>query len=531
MCRSPCSERKVAKRQLWLHGLIGNRQMEGFLMSLSQIFLIGPPQFGLIDGFANGLISLANYLGQKHPMVGVELIDLSIASAEEVNNRASQIMRNARAGNVAVGITTTTASYQGALTVARAFKRQSRQPLIILGGHHATAQGEVILSQHGELVDVVVHGEGEVALLELARRYPNLAAVPSISYLDNQGVIRRNPAASLLQAPDLDKIDTRLSKNVEYLRSPPGKFDRTTYVSARGCPLKCAFCSVANESIRAKSVPRVVEDIKELVLDGHRSISIEDNFFAHSRRRTLEICEGLEELRKQYDFTWDCQTRVESMARNGILDAMERAGCTAVYLGVEGLTPRILEYLGKTKLPKLYLDTLHKRVVPALLKSKVSCYINIQLAVPVETETDKAQLLSHLRSLGELAVSHGREITVFPQLHVVYPGTAHFNNALETGRFGGPESGKYIFEDFTLWEAAQQPILGWLGEHFAHGVGGIPEGILSPEKLSRGQFEVDVERVRHVDSLLREIDRIPGIDLFKYGVYLAKQPTLALVAS
>ena len=500
-------------------------------MSLSQIFLIGPPQFGLIDGFANGLISLANYLNEKAPEVNVELIDLSVATPEELDNRAFQIMRGAKFGHVAVGITTTTATYQGALAVVRAFRRQPRQPLVILGGHHATAQGDVILSQHGELIDVVVHGEGEIALLKLAQQYPNLEQVPSISYLDSQGTIRRNVEASLLDSAELDKIQTRLPKGSDYLRSPPGKFDRTTYVSARGCPLKCSFCSVANESIRAKSVEVVVNDIRDLLEEGHTSIAIEDNFFAHSRRRTLEICEGLEKLKRHYDFTWDCQTRVESMARTGILEAMERAGCSAVYLGVEGLSPRILEYLGKTRLPKLYLDTLHQRVVPALLKSNVSCYINIQLAVPIETDEDKEQLLSQLRLLGNLAVSHGRDITVFPQLHVVYPGTAHFKNALEEGRFGGPAGGKYIFEDFTLWEAAQQPILAWLGEHFAHGVGGIPEGILKPEKLKEGQFEVDVPRVQVVDSMLREIERIPGIDLFKYGVYLAKEPALALIAS
>jgi len=103
---------------------------------------------------------------------------------------------------------------------------------------------------------------------------------------------------------------------------------------------------------------------------------------------------------------------------------------------------------------------------------------------------------------------------------VVYPGTQHFREAVRQDRFG-PET-ESVFERFTAWEARQQPIFRWLGEHFAHGVGGIPEGILEVEALRRGIFKVDPERVMEVSTYLRNIEDLPGISVFRYGSYLAR---------
>lgn len=484
---------------------------------LPPVFLVVPPQIGLLAGFANGLISLANFLRQELPSVHLELVDLSTALDDEVQAAARWVGSQASIPPI-VGITTTTASYQSALRAARAFRRQRRDTLIVFGGHHASAQADVILDSHAGLVDVVVHGEGEIALSKLVTEYPRLWSVPGISFVDEAGDVRRTKPAPLLTPDELDHI--AVTFDGIGVCSVPGKFDHVTYVSARGCPLRCAFCSVANQAIRAKSIHTVVEDIRQLVGQlGYKRVAIEDNFFAHSRKRTIELCDALAELRNEMAFTWDCQTRVESMDRTGIIPAMEKAGCEAVYLGVEALCHDHLLYLAKTRNPLRYLDALQARVVPALLDSEIDCYINLQFGLPGETEHHRRETLMRLNAIGVMASNKGREITVFPQLHVVYPGTQHFHDAVSEGRFG--PSGYRIFETFTRWEDEQKPILRWLGEHFAHGVGGIPEGILSPNKLRSGQFEVDVDRVLEVNAYLRDVERLEGISLFKYGSYLA----------
>ena len=485
------------------------------------LLLVLPPQRGLLEGFSSGLISLANYVEQAEPSVDVRLLDFGPTPADRLPAAVARAVRVAGRRRLFIGITTTTASYQSALRTAELFKREAPSGVVVMGGHHASAQDEQVLSHR--TVDVVVRGEGEVALVELLRRHPNLNSVPGISYRDSL-TVRRTAAGPLLDQAALDRLGP--SFDDLGVRSAPGKFEHITYVSARGCPLSCAFCSVANERIRAKSVDAVVADLRHLVRKmGYSSIAIEDNFFAHSAARTVALCTALQELAHEVSFSWDCQTRVESMRSKRVIDVMERAGCEAVYLGVESLVPRHLLYLGKTKDPEKYLEQLECTVVPQLMRSSIACYINLQLALPGETPRDRKETLKAVTRLGRIAAERGKTLTVFPQLHVVYPGTRHYNDAVATRRFG--PSTIEVFESFTRWEAEHEPILRWLGEHFAHGVGGIPEGLLAEQALREGKFEVDDNVVLETATQLSELEDCPGTSVFRYGRYLAHDDDVA----
>src|SRR5256885_1331873 len=81
----------------------------------------------------------------------------------------------------------------------------------------------------------------------------------------------------------------------------------------------------------------------------------------------------------------DCRSRIESMDRQETINLMQKAGCEAVYLGVESLHEGVLHFLGKTTNPKRYLSRLTEHVVPSLLDSNIDCYINLQFGLPGET--------------------------------------------------------------------------------------------------------------------------------------------------
>ncbi len=131
--------------------------------------------------------------------------------------------------------------------------------------------------------------------------------------------------------------------------------------------------------------------------------------------------------------------------------------------------------------------------------------------------------VQRLAELGRKAAAAGRTITVFPQLSVIYPGTQHFWNALENGAFG--RHGSQVFEPFSEWEAHEEPILRFLGENFAHGVGGIPLGILDGDRLRRrGEFQLVDAEVDGLKAHLRELGQMEGVTLFRYGAYLASNP-------
>ncbi|HVT87691.1 MAG TPA: radical SAM protein [Tepidisphaeraceae bacterium] len=481
------------------------------------VILTLPPQHALLEGFSSGLISLANYVADRESAVDVRLLDLSFTDADSVQQEIRRELSDVR-GRVLIGVTTTTATYQSALVVARAARLEAPDSTVLLGGHHASPEANVILREHSE-VDAVICGEGEPALHELIRSPEAIHRVPNIAYRDS-GAIRTNPKAALLSTAGLDSIAPTYRGGG--IRSARGKFDHVSYVSARGCPLKCAFCAVANERIRAKSIERVIEDLRLLVRNfGYHSIAIEDNFFAHSPSRTKELCDALEQVRREpgMDFSWDAQTRVESMESLDVIQAMRRGGCDAVYLGVESLVPEHLTQMRKTANPLRYLDSLETRVVPQLLSSDIACFINLQLGLPGETEDDWDVTIERLTRLGKIARDHRKQIVVFPMLSVIYPGTSDYERAVA---LGGILSNfrDTAFERFTEWEAQQKPVLNWLGRHFAHGTGGIPSGILQRQKLRKCRFEVDPDRVMNVVNLLDRMRHVGGVRVFNYSKYL-----------
>lgn len=492
-----------------------NRGFEGRTLPL---LLIMPPQHWMLEGFTSGLVALACYVQRNLPDAVIKVLDLSHTAPEELRDAVARVLRTFKIPPL-VGITTTTATYQSALEVASLCKDACPECKIVLGGHHTRAQDKLILENHRGQVDYVIQGEGEIPLVSILQEYPDLSRVPGLTYRAWDGRIIRNTPAALLEQSELDQVSMDFP-GIE-IHSPSGKFGHVTYVSARGCPLKCAFCAVSNERIRAKSIPQVIADLRHLTRDlGYTNIAIEDNFFAQSPVRTVALCEAITKLQREekLDFSWDCQTRVESMRRLDVLAAMAKANCEAVYLGVEALEETSLAYLNKTTQPEHYLSTLERQVVPQVMNSSVNCYINLQLGVPGETEQAWQKTLTRIQKLGKIAQSYGKTITIFPQLHVVYPGTKHFNDGVLQRRF--PEN---IFESFTEWEHHEIPTRRFLGEEFAHGTGGIPEAIIDPECLRYGRdYHVNLDAVLQIMHQFREIEAVEGISIFRYGKYLVK---------
>lgn len=368
-------------------------------MAFARLLLIIPPQLLLMEGFRTALVALAAYVHRKLPELEIKLLDLSAVSPPAVQSRLKEELGRG-SGRTVVGISTVTADYQAALGVAETLKVLDPEIIIIFGGHHASGDAKMVLETNS-CVDYVICYEGEIPLHQFIASFPMVDSVPGLVFRAGHRIVKNAPAKPIEQ-DDLNLVP--LTYEGWELATSPGKFDHVTYVSARGCPLKCAFCSVANQKIRAKSIAQVTRDIRMLVEKGFSKIAFEDNFFAHDKKRTREICEALAGLRAEgLTFSWDCQTRVESMDRAESIDLLQQAGCEAVYLGVESLNENALRFLGKTSNPKRYLSRLEEHVVPALMNSRIECYINLQYGLPGHIATADAieERLQTMERLGK----------------------------------------------------------------------------------------------------------------------------------
>lgn len=474
-----------------------------------------PPQEGLLAGFATGLLCLKAHV-ENSTGLPVTVLDLSSSDSTGVSAELERTANRIQ-GQVLFGITTTTASYRAALAAARELKRlMGDRAIIMFGGHHASADAATVLRSHPDVVDFIVAGEGEAPLLDFVVRWPDVERIPGLCFLQGDGSLRCNAPPPPLDGEILDT----LTLDPRWFRGShePGKFNRYTYVSARGCPLRCRFCSVANTAIRGKSAAVVSREISQIVSAGFSRIAIEDNFFGHSPKRTNEICEALRQLRRDgLEFSWDCQTRVEAVSRSGAALLLKEAGCDEVYLGVEALDANALAFLGKAPNADRYFRQLRDIAIPQLLSHGLRININIQCGLPPEARSDTKELLARLREAAALPASLGRPLQIFPQLFVVYPGTSHFSEFCESGVLW-PE----IFEAFVEWEQHDQDFIGWLGRNFAHGVGGIPLGILDRERLIDRSFVIDWRLAAAAERLREDMASLPGAAVFNYDNYLVR---------
>jgi radical SAM superfamily enzyme YgiQ (UPF0313 family) len=201
---------------------------------------------------------------------------------------------------------------------------------IIVGGPHTAVGLETIPN----FVDHVVIGEGERAILD---------------------IVEGNPDRVLIKERIRDLDELPFPSYEDFIKLPydfttewfPGK-PVFTMNTSRGCPFKCAFCSVYSvwgREHRCFSADRIIEEIKYLV-SSHTAKGIyfrEDNFTVN-RRRVTDFCEQL--IRQKINIKWVCETRVDTLDYD-LIKLMYDAGCRTFYIGVESGSQRLLNFMEK----------------------------------------------------------------------------------------------------------------------------------------------------------------------------------------
>ncbi len=315
-----------------------------------------------------------------------------------------------------VGVSCMTPTYPQAVAICRAVKEQS-SAATVMGGPHVTALRQEILAMQPE-VDYLVYGEGERSIAELCQALeqgsPDLAAVKGVVYRRPDGSTSVNPPRELIKEvdslpfPARDLVDMGRLGTHRYI--DVGRAS-ATMISSRGCPFKCAFCSshiTMGKVYRFRSADNVLAEIDELV-GRYRvnHIAFEDDTFTLNRDRVETICREL--IRRRYDLTWYCLSRVESMDLE-LARLMRRAGCRLVSFGIESGNPEILKKIHK----KIDLPSA-RRAVDACFQAGLRTQCTFILGFPFDTQQTMADTLHFAQELSPT-------IAIFFAL-VPYPGT------------------------------------------------------------------------------------------------------------
>ena len=287
-----------------------------------------------------------------------------------------------------VGIAALFAPYhREVLRCAEAIKKRLAVP-ILLGGAQVSAMPETLLAHPA--VDFVIRGEGERPFVELLKRlqrqkklkkrkrlknaellapinplepmelFKLLKTVPNLGYKKRDRLIlnprKENFPIETLPFPDL----SGLPQDHYLFEKRPLCF----IITSRGCPYRCAFCSVHKtfgHKCRRRSSENILAEIKQRYNEGYRVFDFEDDNLTFDRKEMTELCAKLIRAFPQKD--------IRLLAMNGvcywtldrdILKLMRRAGFTHLNFSLVSTNTALLKTVQRPNPLKKYRDIVKK---------------------------------------------------------------------------------------------------------------------------------------------------------------------------
>lgn len=306
----------------------------------------------------------------------------------------------------------------------------------VIGGSFATFSPDFILKDT-TLIDMVCVGEGEICVVELARRI--CAGEDPVGV---QNIWHRN-GFELIRPPsggDLVDIETSIMPVFEYFvperiyRPMSGNMYRMVPIEiSRGCPYKCTYCSAPSYQeefkdlgkwLRYKSIDRMIAEMEYYI--EHYNVEyfyfISETFLAMSKKMREEFYEKYSKIKVPFWFN----TRPETIKQADI-QALEEVGCHRISIGLETGNAAFRERMLKRK----YSNEAAITAAQMIIDSKIELSVNNMIGFPDETRDMVFETIEVNRQF--TADSH--TVSVFQP----FRGTGLFKYSVENGYFDGKD--------------------------------------------------------------------------------------------
>ena len=357
-------------------------------------------------------------------------VDIDIEAYDECNTvidveSAIRKLGSAKSGFVGlVGVQSN--QFPRALDIARELRAAG--VTVVIGGFHVSG----CLSMLPEMPDdlkaaldlgvILFAGEGEGRVAALLREIDGGKTKPIYNYLSDM------PEMAAATLPILPRwAVTRVAGHY------------TSFDAGRGCPFQCSFCTIINVQGR-KSRYRTPDDVEAIVranaAQGITRFFVTDDNFA--RNKNWEpILDRLIELREQHDFNIKLLLQVDTLCHRipNFIPKAARAGCTAVFIGLENINPESL--MGTKKRQNKIWE--YRDMLQAWKKAKVMTYAGYILGFPTDTPESIARDIEIIKK--ELPIDILEFFFLTP-----LPGSEDHKKLLMRGVPMDPDMNKYDLE-------------------------------------------------------------------------------------
>ena len=342
-----------------------------------------------------------------------------------------------------IGISTTGMTLRYDLALSHQARRAVPGAILIAGGMEATFKPERIF-ELGPPFDLVGLGEGEKALLEIARRLRqggDLAGIPGTALRTRTGEVARFHQAAMTREELSEAIAATPYGQMPYERywerleqaygvgALPFKAEREArlaevrsvrLITLNYCPMGCSFCSSTNFLHEAQGgIARVARlsaaeclEMLQRVVATHpkvRTVFFQDDIFVFTKdQRLLPLCAEIVAAKERGELPRELQfistNRIDAMNPQR-LTAMRRAGFRVLGFGIENFSESVLKEFNKRQ--------IHRHIDPMLslaLRLGITPFLDLILTSPRSTLLDLTQNVSQAMHW----IAAGCEVGIYP---------------------------------------------------------------------------------------------------------------------
>jgi radical SAM superfamily enzyme YgiQ (UPF0313 family) len=396
------------------------------------IILISPPS---VESVGNkGSLGGSEHLGLGYIASNLELHDfkVSILNYEEIYTSPEKAVAEIlKLSPLLIGISPTSYSIKWAFEFSKRVKSLSHI-MIVLGGHLATHLSEILL-QECPYIDVVVIGDGESTLLNLAecviQKKTEIGAIKNICYRSGEsGIILTK---RIFNDENLD--------NYPWPKRSTSVLTKTSarIIMSRGCNFNCDFCTTPNfynRQMRNRSVEDVVSEMENLHKKQgfNRFFFSDDLFFSDSQESKLRITEFIYLLNKRLrGIEFRCDLRADVVMKNlDLVKELYLVGMKYVFIGIESYLENDLEHFNKNISSNTMMQLTSKlhdigiSVVPGFIM--------------FNQNTTLDGLVKNARKLFEDSFLY--RTTTFARTCMGYPGSKIYKEMIETKSYDAERS-------------------------------------------------------------------------------------------
>lgn len=295
------------------------------------------------------------------------------------------------------------------LLLAEMIKRCMHDTHITAGGHFASFHAESLLSSC-TFLDSVIHGEGELPIVQLARNIGNPQQVNNISIRTIDGSVVRT-LNTLENKPDINTLPwpVRTPPLYKYMGLPIANM-----LGSRGCFGNCNFCSIAawhrengGARFRFRSVGDTADEMAYLYHDlGVRIFNFhDDNFFFPDEHNSIQRFQDLKvhlDKQKIGRIALQIKARPDSISEP-IVAALKNIGLFRVFLGIESNAVAGLKTLGRG-----ITRECNNRALKILKRNKIHTTYNLLMFDPEMTPDDFSDNIVMIESYPSIPLNFGR---------------------------------------------------------------------------------------------------------------------------